>query len=158
MIYHKADLHGGKIMGYYQQQTQNLIGGIAQGTLMAKIAGISLKDIIKAKREQIERAKIRQQDIEAYRQQKPDVSFEEFAESRAETRRQELEDADPIKQLEVQVKGEREEKAQEVAEEAALKQVNEQKQMKKNAEEKLQEILDKSAAQEKLNKLLKGGK
>lgn len=145
-------------MGYYQQQTQNLIGGITQGTLMAKIAGISLKEMIKTKREQIERAKIRQQDIEAYRQQKPDISFEEFAESRAETRRQELEAADPIKQLETQVKGEREEKAQEVAEEAALKQVNEQEQIKKSAEEKLQETLDKSVAKEKLNKLLKGGK
>lgn len=145
-------------MGYYQQQTQNLIGGITQGTLMAKIAGISLKEMIKTKREQIERAKIRQQDIEAYRQQKPDISFEEFAESRAETRRQELEAADPIKQLETQVKGEREEKAQKVAEEAALKSIKEQEQIKKSAEEKLQETLDKSAAKEKLNKLLKGGK
>lgn len=145
-------------MGYYQQQTQNLIGGITQGTLMAKIAGISLKEMIKTKREQIERAKIRQQDIEAYRQQKPDMSFEEFTESRDETRRQELETADPIKQLEAQVKGEREEKAQEVAEEAALRWIKEQEQMKKSAEEKLQETLDKSAAKEKLNKLLKGGK
>lgn len=145
-------------MGYYQQQTQNLIGNITQGTLMAKIAGISLKDMIKAKKEQIERARIRQQDIEAYRQEKPSVSFEEFAESRAETRRQELEAADPIKQLEAQVKGERELEAQEKAEEAALKQVNEQEQIKKSAEEKLQETLDKTAAQEKLNKLLKGGK
>lgn len=145
-------------MGYYQQQTQNLIGNITQGTLMAKIAGISLKDMIKAKKEQIERARIRQQDIEAYRQEKPSVSFEEFAESRDETRRQELEAANPIKQLEAQVKGERELEAQEKAEEAVLKQVNEQEQIKKSAEEKLQETLDKSAAQEKLNKLLKGGK
>lgn len=141
-------------MGYYQQQTQNLIGNITQGTLMAKIAGISLKDMIKTKREQIERAKIRQQDIEAYRQQKPDVSFEEFAESRAETRRQEQEAKDPIKQLEAQIEGERELEAQE----AALKPIKEQEQIKKSAEEKLQDILNKSAAEEKLNKLLKGGK
>ena len=145
-------------MGYYQQQTQNLIGNITQGTLMAKIAGISLKDMIKTKREQIERAKIRQQDIEAYRQQKPDVSFEEFAESRAETRRQEQEAKDPIKQLEAQIKGERELEAQEAAEQATLKTIKEQEQIKKSAEEKLQDTLNKSAAEEKLNKLLKGGK